>query len=243
MSGNPLFCCTLLSLKEIAQDTEPKEATLAFPATREEVQRAFDCIGINDSKDFDLIEFDSRVPGLQCVLGRESIIDELNYLAVLISEMKPEDKKIFEAAIDQKDIGRKPREYINLALNLDKFILLEGVCNEADYGLALHQDAISSYTGLVQDLKNSKDINIQAVAVYIRTLERYFDVEYFGQEMAKNEQGKFSHLGYIKQSRPLEQKYNNIPEKHIVTKSTDVCRTVSNTIRRNSKRHLYKERV
>ena len=76
--------------------------TLKFPTTAEEVQSLLKRIGVDGIRyeEIFITSFDGDVLGLHEHLGEYESIDELNYLAALLSEMDQSDIEKFEAVID-----------------------------------------------------------------------------------------------------------------------------------------------
>ena len=75
--------------------------TMKFPTTQEEVQALMKRIGVDGIRyeEIFITSFDSDVLGLHEHLGEYENLDELNYLAVLLSEMDQGDIEKFEAAL------------------------------------------------------------------------------------------------------------------------------------------------
>lgn len=78
------------------------DETLKFPTTAEEVQSLLKRIGVDGIRyeEIFITSFDGDVLGLHEHLGEYESIDELNYLAALLSEMDQSDIEKFEAVID-----------------------------------------------------------------------------------------------------------------------------------------------
>ena len=74
---------------------------LKFPTTKEEVQAALKRIGVDNIQYEEIFipAYDGDLPGLYASLGEYESIDELNYLACLLSELDQSDMEKFEAVI------------------------------------------------------------------------------------------------------------------------------------------------
>ena len=97
--------------------------TLKFPTTAEEVQSLLKRIGVDGIRyeEIFITSFDGDVLGLHEHLGEYESIDELNYLAALLSEMDQSDIEKFEAVIDAGEYTGSVKDLINLTQNLDCF--------------------------------------------------------------------------------------------------------------------------
>ena len=75
---------------------------LKFPTTPEEVQALLKRIGVDGVRyeEIFITDFDGDVLGLYDHLGEYENLDELNYLACLLSELDQNDLEKFEAVID-----------------------------------------------------------------------------------------------------------------------------------------------
>ena len=103
--------------------------TLKFPTTTEEVQSLLKRIGVDGVRyeEIFITSFDSDVLGLHEHLGEYENIDELNYLAALLSDMDQSDLEKFEAVIDAGEYTGSVKDLINLTQNLDCFEFYSGI--------------------------------------------------------------------------------------------------------------------
>ena len=110
--------------------------TLKFPTTTEEVQALLKRIGVDGVcyEEIFITDFDSDVLGLHEHLGEYENIDELNYLAALLSDMDQSDLEKFEAVIDAGEYTGSVKDLINLTQNLDCFEFYSGIHSEEDLG-------------------------------------------------------------------------------------------------------------
>lgn len=109
---------------------------LKFPTTAEEVQSLLKRIGVDGIRyeEIFITSFDGDVLGLHEHLGEYESIDELNYLAALLSEMDQSDIEKFEAVIDAGEYTGSVKDLINLTQNLDCFEFYSGVRSDEELG-------------------------------------------------------------------------------------------------------------
>ena len=148
--------------------------SLKFPTTTEEVQALLKRIGIDGVRyeEIFITDYEVNISGLYDCLGEYESIDELNYLASLISEMDQSDREKFEAVIDS---GVK--ELINLTQNLDCFEFYAGVEDDETLGRIYVED-------------------MEAIDVPEHLLN-YFDYEAYGRDIRLNEDGHYAPGGYV----------------------------------------------
>ncbi|MDL2324527.1 antirestriction protein ArdA [Ruminococcaceae bacterium OttesenSCG-928-A16] len=220
MNGSPVFQCCVTNTAAQAEG-DFRETWLSFPASPEDVQEAFRQVGLDGTRyrEYLLSDFTSPLPGLRIGLSETDTIDELNYLSKLIADMKPSERKVFEAVLEKGSFARTAESHINLAINLEKFTLLAGIHDAVDYGMLLHESDKQDYAGLIERLAVSEDVGMQALALYIRTLETHFDAGSYGATMAEQEKGRFTCYGYLLGEPDLDQKYDgkSIPAEYMIT--------------------------
>ena len=125
--------------------------TLKFPTTAEEVQSLLKRIGVDGIRyeEIFITSFDGDVLGLHEHLGEYESIDELNYLAALLSEMDQSDIEKFEAVIDAGEYTGSVKDLINLTQNLDCFEFYSGVRSDEELGrkeIVVHEHIDSDKT-------------------------------------------------------------------------------------------------
>ncbi len=152
---------------------------LKFPTTTEEVQALLKRIGIDGVRyeEIFITDYEVNIPGLYDCLGEYESIDELNYLASLISEMDQSDREKFEAVIDSGEYSGSVKELINLAQNLDCFEFYPGVTDDETLGRIYVED-------------------MEAIDVPEHLLN-YFDYEAYGRDIRLNEDGHYAPGGYV----------------------------------------------
>ena len=109
---------------------------LKFPTTTEEVQALLKRIGIDGVRyeEIFITDYDGDMPELYSGFGEYESIDELNYLASLLSEMDESDLEKFEAVLDTGEHSGSVKELINLTQNLDCFEFYSGITSEEELG-------------------------------------------------------------------------------------------------------------
>ena len=152
---------------------------LKFPTTTEEVQALLKRIGIDGVRyeEIFITDYDGDRPELYSGFGEYESIDELNYLASLLSEMDQSDLETFEAVLDTGEHSGSVKELINLTQNLDCFEFYSGITSEEELGRMYIQkfDAIQIPEHLID----------------------YIDYEAYGRDVRINEGGSFSGNGYV----------------------------------------------
>ena len=172
-----------------------------FPATTEQVQSVLREIGVDGLRyeETIILEYSSGIKGRAGRLGEFVPIDELNYLASRITELTPEEREKFTAAVSHGEYGDSMQHLINLTYNLDCYEFLPDVRTEEDYGRWL--------------VDHRQEFRLPEKA------RLYFDYESYGEDTCINEGGDFSELGYIYNNRTkFQQIYDgqHVPEKYKV---------------------------
>lgn len=176
--------------------------TLKFPTTTEEVQALLKRIGVDGVRyeEIFITSFDSDVLGLHEHLGEYENIDELNYLAALLSDMDQSDLEKFEAVIDAGEYTGSVKDLINLTQNLDCFEFYSGIHSEEDLGRMYILD-------------------FESMTVPEHLID-YIDYESYGRDVRINESGTFTDRGYFVDSgsnfMELYSGRDDIPEEHRV---------------------------
>ena len=176
--------------------------TLKFPTTTEEVQSLLKRIGVDGVRyeEIFITDFDSDVLGLHEHLGEYENIDELNYLAALLSEMDQSDLEKFEAVIDAGEYTGSVKDLINLTQNLDCFEFYSGIHNEEDLGRMFILD-------------------FETMTVPEHLID-YIDYEAYGRDVRINDGGHFAPGGYVADNHSsfveLYTGRDDIPDEHRV---------------------------
>lgn len=177
------------------------DAALTFPTTTEQVQAALRSIGVDGLRYEEIIitEYAASVPGLAPALGEYAKLDELNYLAVRLDALTPEQREVFAAAVRHGEYAGNLPDLINLTFNLDCYELLPEVKTYEDYGRLL--------------VDSERDFTLAEKARY------YFDFAQYGEETAINEGGELTPQGYIFNNRsPCRKVYDgqSVPQEYRV---------------------------
>lgn len=152
---------------------------LKFPTTTDEVQALLKRIGIDGVRyeEIFITDYDGDMPELYSGFGEYESIDELNYLAVLLSEMDQSDLEKFEAVLDTGEHSGSVKELINLTQNLDCFEFYSGITSEEELGRMYIQE-------------------LDAIQIPEHLID-YIDYEAYGRDVRINEGGSFSGNGYV----------------------------------------------
>ena len=152
---------------------------LKFPTTKEEVQTLLKKIGVDNIQyeEIFIATYDGDLPELYSHLGEYESIDELNHLACLLSELDKSDLEKFEAVIHSGEHNSSVPDLINLAQNLDCYEFYPGVGDDETLGRIYVED-------------------MEAIDIPEHLLD-YFDYEAYGRDVRINEDGGYSHGGYV----------------------------------------------
>lgn len=168
-----------MTVAEISNRLKHVGETLKFPTTTEEVQALLKRIGVDGVRyeEIFITSFDSDVLGLHEHLGEYENIDELNYLAALLSDMDQSDLEKIEAVIDAGEYTGSVKDLINLTQNLDCFEFYSGIHSEEDLGRMYILD-------------------FEAMTVPEHLID-YIDYEAYGRDVRINDGGHFAPGGYV----------------------------------------------
>ena len=179
-----------------------------FPTTAEEMKKVFDRIGIGQKDDFGnpyeewfITDCDCYVDGLYDKLGEYESLDELNYLASKLDEMSQGEYEQFQAAMEVGDHSGSVQEIINLTENLDCYDVYPDIHDYDDLG-RYYIDELDAMQ-VPEHLKN------------------YIDYEAYGRDVALDESGDFTDLGYVRDTGSSFHEYydgerGSIPEEYRV---------------------------
>lgn len=151
---------------------------VSFPIRKEEMKYVYNRIGIEGTyfKEVFLDDFKTDVAGLINVLNVYADIDELNYLALCLSEL-PTSELVKLDAIAETDPFKDIRSFIDFVPNKDCYVLVRGVGNTEDLG-----NYYLYKSGMVQMPEEWK---------------AGIDPKEFGSHIQKKELGKFTKVGYL----------------------------------------------
>ena len=179
-----------------------------FPTTAEELKKVFDRIGIGQKDDFGqpyeewfITDYDCYVGALYDKLGEYENLDELNYLASKLEEMGQGEYAQFQAAMEVGDHSGSLQEIINLTENLDCYDLYPSIQDYDDLGRYYIEE-----------------LDAMQVPEHLRN---YIDYEAYGRDVAMDESGDFTDLGYVRDTGSSFHEYydgepGSIPEEYRV---------------------------
>ena len=179
-----------------------------FPTTAEELKKVFERIGIGAKDEFGqtyeewfITDYDCYVDGLYDLLGEYANLDELNYLASKLDDMSQDEYERFQAAMEIGDHTGSIQELINLTENLD--------CYDVYPDIHDHDDLGRYYI---------EELDAMQVPEHLRN---YIDYEAYGRDIALEESGQFTDLGYVRDTGDSFHEYydgerGSIPEEYRV---------------------------
>jgi len=152
---------------------------LKLPATKEDVKALLSRIGVDGVlyEEIIITDYESDVGGLEKLLCEYESIDELNYLAAMLSKLDDRDLAKFEAALEHAKYTLSVEAMINLAQNLDCYEYYPDVMDYEDLGY-YHAEQIETLS-------------------IPEHLEYYIDFESYGRDIAINEGGVLTEIGYV----------------------------------------------
>lgn len=156
-----------------------RSVQVQFPTSREEMRKALKAIGVDGIRyqQAILTEFDSNLSGFHHCLTRCDAVDEVNYLARLLSELSDSELETFQAVVEYGEHSLGAADLIDLALNLDHYELHPGVGTDEELGRIYVDDL--EMLDVPENLRN------------------YFDYEAYGRDVRLNENGCFVKGGYL----------------------------------------------
>ena len=183
---------------------EPGGAWLAMPATQEQLHAAMQSVGItaDNPQDFFINGFANTEDcpfDVPLAVIQSGSVDELNYLAALLSMQRDEDKGKFVAAVTLGEYAGNLKDLINLVQNLDCYWLYSTVQSEEDYGYYL-----------VNELEEPE---------LPEEAKKYFMYEEYGRDAAINDGGRFTEQGYIYNNKNTFTEWydgRDVPEEYRV---------------------------
>ena len=145
--------------------------------------------------------YDCYVDGLYDLLGEYANLDELNYLASKLDDMSQDEYERFQAAMEIGDHTGSIQELINLTENLD--------CYDVYPDIHDHDDLGRYYI---------EELDAMQVPEHLRN---YIDYEAYGRDIALEESGQFTDLGYVRDTGDSFHEYydgerGSIPEEYRV---------------------------
>lgn len=171
---------------------------LKLPSDTETVKSLMTRIGVDGVlyEEFFITDYDTELSGLDR-LGEYENLDELNYLASLISELDKWELEKFESAAEYGEHNGSIKDLINLTQNLDCYELYPGVSDERELGEYL-----------------INELEWEQIPDWI---ESYFDYEAYGRDFSINEGGDFRGGGYVSRNDAQFGEYydgRDVPEEY-----------------------------
>lgn len=164
-----------------ARHTEetPVAEWVSLPTDAETMKAVFERLGVDgsDTEQYQVSAFHSSLDGWSEALKPGESLDDLNYLAALLTQRSDEERDKFAAAVLFGDHAASAADLINLTHNLDCYWLYPTVHNSDDYG---HY--------LIDDLD---ELELPDAA------KRFFDYKSYGREAVKEDRGIFTDYGYV----------------------------------------------
>ena len=183
-----------------------------FPTTEEEMQKAFERIGIGAKDEFGhvyeewfITDYECPIYGVQKLLGEYESLDKLNYLASLLDEMPKHDLEKFVAIMESGcDEVSDIDDLINLTYNLDRYDFFPGIKDYDDLGRFYFEEG-----GYNEDNRFGSFVD-------------YIDFEQYGEDCAVNENGTMTDAGYIRETgdswnRFFDGTLDDIPDEYRIT--------------------------
>jgi antirestriction protein len=172
---------------------------LKLPTRKEDVQSLLARIGADGVlyEEIFIADYKTEVDGLASRLGEYESVDELNWLASLLSEMNESELEKFEAAAACDDRDGSAKDLINLAQNLDCYEYYPGVSDNDELGRFLIDEL--GYENIPESLEN------------------YIDYDGYGRDFSVNEGGRFVNGGYVlRNGETFAERYDgrDIPEEY-----------------------------
>ena len=189
-------------------NNKPGGVWVSFPTTAEALQDVFQRLELTKD-DWSIPSMDCHVNGIRGELMECSSLDELNYLAAKLEDLTEEEFEQFQAVVEINEHRDDVAELINLCDNLDCYNFTPDVTDEED----LARQRLSD--------RNTFDQHT------VDALYNYIDFEDFGEDIASEENGKFSDNCYIVPSGSTFVEYysgeiQDIPEEYRVTTLLEV---------------------
>lgn len=174
---------------------------IKFPSSQEYVKALLAKIGVDGVlyEEIIITDYKTQIDGLYDYLGEFECLDELNYLASLLSDMYEPELEKFESAVALGEHIGCAQELINLAQNLDCYDLYPGVTDTEELGL-----------WLIDEVECEKMPDWMA---------SYFDYEGYGRDYSINNGGGFVYSGYIhRNDSDFKEHYKgrNVPDEYRV---------------------------
>lgn len=168
---------------------------MELPVNKEELTYIFKEIGLElDAKPgeyiFEITDF--YLPGVNAkrLFKETENIDELNYLADILSNLDGNEYRVFTAAVKAQEHTRSVADLINLALNTEVYNFIPDISDYDDYGRYKAEES---------------GINIDELG----DLEEFIDFWQYGEQCKRDNKAVFLDSGGV-----LEKNYYGFPERY-----------------------------
>lgn len=168
---------------------------MELPVNKEELTYIFKEIGLElDAKPgeyiFEIADF--YLPGVNAkrLFKETENIDELNYLADILSNLDDNKYQVFTAAVGAQEHTRSAADLINLALNTECYSFIPDISDYDDYGRYKAEEM---------------GVNIGELG----DLEEFVDFWQYGEQCKRDNRAVFLDSGGV-----LEKNYNSFPERY-----------------------------
>ena len=158
----------------------------------------------------DIQSLETRLPELSNS-GRLTDLNELNYLAVQLSEMTSEETEVFAAVVESGQHSGDLKSLINISLNLDSFYL-QPAFSEAEYGDFLLDNDKNDHAQAINMLSQSDDSKLRGLVSYIEKLEGSVDIADYACAKIAGEKGIFTQQGYLTTVGAFNEIYKNVQD-------------------------------
>lgn len=168
---------------------------MELPVNKEELTYIFNEIGLDlSSKPGEYIfeTADFYIPGIDAkrLFTETENIDELNYLADILSKFDDNEYQVFTAAVEAQEHSRSVADLINLALNTEVYNFIPDISDYDDYGRYKAEES---------------GINIDELG----DLEEFIDFWQYGEQCKRDNKAVFLDRGGV-----LEKNYYGFPERY-----------------------------
>ena len=168
---------------------------MELPVNKEELTYIFNEIGLDlSSKPGEYIfeTADFYLPGIDAkrLFTETENIDELNYLADILSKLDDNEYKVFAAAIEAGEHTNSAADIINLALNTEVYNFIPNISDYEDYGRFKAEEM---------------GVNIGELG----DLEEFVDFWQYGEQCKRDNRAVFLDSGGV-----LEKNYYSFPERY-----------------------------
>jgi hypothetical protein len=197
----------------IYEDEGYISAWVTFPTTKDALKEAFDNILLEGRKytGYGINKSATDIIGSDDYLDESADINEVNYLAVKLSQLSRNEENVLKAVVD----GSKylnTAELINTVENIKCYSLLPSV-TPAIYGESLLKSTLDEITMTAIDKFGRNDGEALTVLnSHLDQLKKYVDTERFGKDNAEFEGGKFTEYGYLTQIAETKEIYKGLED-------------------------------